>query len=127
FTQLDLEMSFVNQEDVLELNEGLMRHVVKAALGRDLAIPFGRLGYEEALNRYGSDKPDTRLGLELTDVSSIFAHTAFRGFAGALASGGVVKALPVPAAYAQKLSRKALAELEAQAKTHGAGGMAWLR
>jgi aspartyl-tRNA synthetase len=127
FTQLDLEMSFISQEDVLELNEGLMRHVVKTALGRDISVPFKRLGYEEALNRYGSDKPDTRFGLELTGVSPIFAHTAFRGFAGALEAGGVIKALPVSAQHAEKLSRKALSELETQAKTYGAKGMAWLR
>ena len=127
FTQLDLEMSFVDQEDVLELNEGLMHYVVKEALGRDIETPFPRLSYLEAMNRFGSDKPDTRFHLELADVSETFTETEFRGFGSVLEAGGVIKALSVPAEHASTLSRKGLSELEAHAKRHGAKGLAWLR
>ena len=127
FTQLDLEMSFVTQEDVLELNERLMQHVVEEALGRDIETPFPRLAYLGAMNRFGSDKPDTRFGLELTDVSETFTGTEFRGFGSVLEAGGVIKALPVAAEHATTLSRKGLSELEAHAKRHGAKGLAWLR
>ena len=128
FTQLDIEMSFVDQDDVLELNERLMQHVLKAALGRDMPCPVSTPQLSDALmNRYGSDKPDTRFGLELTDLSPVFEGTAFRGFASVLGGGGSVRALPVPAEHAQGLSRKRLAELETHAKTHGAQGLAWLR
>ena len=127
FTQLDIEMSFVDQGDVLDLNERLMQFVLKTALGREIPAPFPRLSYDEALTRYGSDKPDVRFGLELTDLSPIFSETAFRGFASVLASGGSVRALPVPAEHAVGLSRKRLGELKAHAKTYGAQGLAWLR
>ncbi len=127
FTQLDMEMSFVDQDDVLDLNERLMQHVLKTALGRDIPVPFPRLSFQDALSRYGSDKPDVRFGLELTDLSPLFGGTTFRGFASVLGEGGSVRALPVPAEYAQSLSRKRLTELETHAKTHGAQGLAWLR
>ena len=127
FTQLDIEMSFIEQEDILELNEALLQHVIRETLGRDIAAPFARLGYREAMNRYGSDKPDTRYGLELRDLSEAFAGTAFQGFAKVLAGGGVIKALLLPAEHAQGLSRKDFADLEQHAKRHGAKGMAWLR
>ena len=127
FTQLDLEMSFVDQDDVLTLNEGLMQYVVQEALGRSVATPFARLSFEDAMNRYGSDKPDVRFGLELSDLSNTFQNTEFRGFAGALAAGGAVKALRVPAELAGNVSRKGVDALEAHAKTHGAKALAWLR
>ena len=126
FTQLDLEMSFVDEDDVLRLNEELMAFVVKTALDREVPTPFPRLRYRDALDRYGSDKPDLRFDLELVDVSEVFQDTAFRGFATALAGGGVVKALPLPDP-GNALSRKRLDELESHAKGHGAKGMAWLR
>lgn len=127
FTQLDLEMSFVDQDDVLALNEGLMQHVVKAALGRDIITPFPRLTYDDAMNRYGSDKPDVRFDLELSDLSATFQATEFRGFSSALAVGGVVKALQVPVERAETISRKNVDALETHAKTHGAKALAWLR
>lgn len=127
FTQLDIEMSFVTQDEVLALNEGLMAHVFNACLGQELKTPFLRLSYKDAMNRYGSDKPDVRFGLELQDLSEIFSHTGFRGFSSALDDGGSVKALYVPQKDAQSLSRKRLSELEAHAKTHGAKALAWLR
>ncbi len=127
FTQLDVEMAFVDQDDVLELNEGLMEAVVNAATGAEIATPFPRLSYREAMDRYGSDKPDTRFGLPLADASPAFEGTAFRGFSSVLDAGGVVKTLRVPASNAAPLTRRVLDELEAHAKRHGAKGMAWLR
>ena len=127
FTQLDLEMSFVDQDDILDLNERLMQFVLKTALGREVTAPFPRLSYDEAMTRYGSDKPDVRFALELTDLSPVFSSTDFRGFASVLASGGSVRALPVPAEHAGGLSRKRLGELETHAKLYGAQGLAWLR
>ncbi|BDG23575.1 aspartate--tRNA ligase [Thermus thermophilus] len=119
FTQLDLEMSFVEVEDVLELNERLMAHVFREALGVELPLPFPRLSYEEAMERYGSDKPDLRFGLELKEVSPLFRQSGFRVFQEAES----VKALALPKA----LSRKEVAELEEVAKRHKAQGLAWAR
>ena len=127
FTQLDIEMSFVDQEDVLALNEGLMRFVVERALGKEIETPFPRLTYQDAMNRYGSDKPDTRFDLELFDVSEVFNETEFRGFSSVLGSNGAVKALRLPAEQASNVSRKGLDALEAHAKTHGAKALAWFK
>ena len=127
FTQLDIEMSFVDQEDVLGLNEGLMRFVVERALGKETETPFPRLTYQDAMNRYGSDKPDTRFDLELFDVSEVFSETEFRGFSSVLDSGGAIKALRLPAEQASHVSRKGLDALEAHAKTHGARALAWFK
>ncbi|GAA6744552.1 aspartate--tRNA ligase [Thermus brockianus] len=119
FTQLDLEMSFVEVEDILALNERLMAHVFREALGLDLPLPFPRLPYSEAMERYGSDKPDLRFGLELREVGHLFRDSPFQLFRQAES----VKALSAPKA----LSRKEVAELEAVAKRHGAGGLAFAR
>lgn len=127
FTQLDIEMSFVDQEDILNLNEQLMAHVVAATTGATVATPFERVSYHAAMNRFGSDKPDVRFGLELDDITDTFAGSEFRGFAAAVASGGAVKVLKVAAEQAAGISRKVLDELEQRAKRHGAGGLAWLR
>lgn len=127
FTQLDLEMSFVDENDVMELNERLMKRVVDAAVGTELATPFPRIKYQDAMDRFGSDKPDIRFAFELETWDNVFQNTEFRGFSAALDAGGSVKALVVPAAQAEDLSRKALDELEAHAKIHGAKAMAWIR
>ncbi len=127
FTQLDIEMSFVTQDDILALNEGLLQHVVKQATGREITTPFPRLTYQEALARYGSDKPDVRFGLELTDLSSLFRDSQFEGFAGPLGAAGKVMAIHVGGSEAAGISRKHLADLEARAKQAGAKGLAWLR
>ncbi|RIH88564.1 aspartate--tRNA ligase [Calidithermus roseus] len=119
FTQLDLEMSFVEQDDILELNERLAAYVFKETLGLELPIPFPRMSYAQAMNCYGSDKPDLRFGLELADVSELFRGGEFRAFADA----EVVKALVAPAL----LSRREIEELEAIAKGKGAAGLAWSR
>ena len=119
FTQLDMEMSFVEQEDILELNERLAAHILRETLGVDLPLPFPRLSYAEAMNRYGSDKPDLRFGLELQDVTEVFKGGGFRAFASAEA----VKVLVVPT----QLPRKEIEALEATAKAKGAAGLAWAR
>ncbi len=119
FTQLDLEMSFVTQDDILELNERLAAYVVREATGVEVPLPFPRLTYTEAMNRYGSDKPDLRFDLELSDVTEFFKGGEFRAFA----SAETVKALVVPGL----LSRKEIEELEAIAKAKGAAGLAWAR
>ncbi|WP_337845606.1 aspartate--tRNA ligase [Thermus sp.] len=119
FTQLDLEMSFVEVEDILTLNERLMAHVFREALGVELSLPFPRLPYREAMERFGSDKPDLRFGLELKEVGELFRESPFALFREAES----VKALAVPKA----LSRKEIGELEEVAKRHGAGGLAWAR
>jgi aspartyl-tRNA synthetase len=123
FTQLDIEMSFVDQEDILSLNESLMQYVVETALQSPLGLPFQRISYFEAIDSYGSDKPDLRFDLKLQDVSDIFKDSDFRGFSSVLNQKGVIKALAV----SQNFSRKQLEELEAHAKTHGAKAMAWLK
>ncbi len=93
FTQIDVEMSFVDREDIYAVIEGLLQRVWQVALGRDIPTPFPRLRFEEALNRFGTDKPDTRFGLELADFTDEFRHSPFKVFSGAVAAGGVVKAL----------------------------------
>ena len=127
FTQLDMEMSFVDQEDIIELNEGLMQHVVKVANDVELALPFPRLSYAEAMSRYGSDKPDTRFGLELSQISDIFSNTDFRGFSAVLENNGQVNAIIVEAELAKNISRKGLDKLEKHAKLYAAKAMAWLK
>ncbi len=123
FTQLDMEMSFVEPEDIYALNERLLAYVFRQALGIEIETPFPRLPYREAMERFGSDKPDVRFGLELTPAESLFEQSDFRAFKGVLEAGGVVRALVAPAA----LSRKQIEALEEEAKRHGAKGLAWAR
>ena len=124
FTQLDLEMSFVEQEDILALSEGLMYYLVREVLGRELALPFQRISHREAMDRFGSDKPDLRNPLELSDLSAAFSNTEFQAFRGILEAGGVVKAL---ALAGTRLSRRELTQLEEVAKRRGAKGLAWVQ
>src|SRR5262245_29782510 len=93
FTQIDLEMSFIEREDIYNLIEGLLKRVWKVALGMDIPTPFKRVSFQEALNRWGIDKPDTRFGMELVDLTDDFRSSSFKVFSGAIANGGVVKAL----------------------------------
>lgn len=127
FTQLDLEMSFVDSEDVMQLNEALVVDLVREVRPNQqfLALPFPRLSYHEAMDRYGSDKPDLRFSLPLVDVGEALAGSEFRVFSGALESGGVVKVLRAPglASY----SRRQIEELEAIARELGAKGLAWTK
>ena len=96
FTQLDMEMSFMDQDEILALNESLVAHIFKVVKGIDLPLPLPRMTYADAMARYGSDKPDTRYGLELVDVSDIVKDSGFKVFSGAVKSGGQVKVLPIP-------------------------------
>ncbi|GHG06478.1 aspartate--tRNA(Asp) ligase [Deinococcus piscis] len=118
FTQLDLEMSFVDQEDVLEMNSRLLQHIFRRVLDRELSLPLPRLTYQEAMDRYGSDKPDLRFEHAFSDVTDLFAGGEFKAFAGAEA----VKVIAAP-----ELTRKTIDELERIAKQNGAGGLAWLK
>ncbi len=126
FTQIDLEMSFVNEDDVMTVNEGFMKKVFHDVLGVEVKTPFKRLCYDEAMERYGSDKPDTRFGLELVNISDLLVHCEFKVFAGALAAGGSVRAINVKGAAAQ-LTRKEIDKLVEFSKTYKAKGLAYTR
>ncbi len=123
FTQLDMELAFVEPEDLYALNERLLAHVFRAALGVEIETPFPRLPYREAMERFGSDKPDLRFGLELKDAGPLFAASDFRAFRSVLEAGGTVRALVAPA----PLSRKQIEALEEEARRQGARGLAWAR
>ena len=126
FTQIDLEMSFVDVEDVLAIGEGFMRHVFKETLGVDVELPLPRMTYNEAMDRYGSDKPDTRFGMELCDISDSVRGCGFGVFAGALEAGGTVRAINAKGA-AGTLTRKEIDKLTEHARGIGAKGLAWVR
>ena len=125
FSQIDIEMSFVSREDVFDLVEGLFGHVFKRCLGTDIAVPFQRLAYDEAMERYGSDKPDLRFGLELADFTPFVAGGGFDAFKKVVAGGGTVKALVAPGCG--EYSRKRIGELEEVAKVYGATGLASMK
>ncbi|WP_017719243.1 aspartate--tRNA ligase [Kamptonema formosum] len=129
FTQLDMEMSFMSLEDILELNEGLVAHIFKTVKGVELPRPFPRLTYAEAMGRYGSDKPDTRYGLELVDVSDLMKNSGFKVFSGAIAAGGIVKILPVPGGNEaiSNVRIKPGGDLFNEASAAGAKGLAYIR
>ena len=130
FTQIDIEMSFVSRDDVLAATEALIGYVFKKTMGLDLPAHFKRLSYEEAMEHYGTDKPDLRFGLPLRDFGSCAEAGSFQAFKDALAAGGAVKALVVPAAaFGQSAgySRKQIEELENHAKIYKAKGLAWMK
>jgi aspartyl-tRNA synthetase len=124
FTQIDVEMSFATRELVFATIEPLIREVF-AVIGRDITLPFARMSYAEAMARYGSDKPDLRVGMVITDVSGVFADSTFSVFRDAVAGGGVVRGIVVPGGAAA--SRKELDTLAEEAKSLGAGGLVWVR
>ncbi len=126
FTQIDLEMSFVDQEDIMTLVENMIATVVKETLGRDIQTPFLRMTYADAMNRFGSDKPDMRFDMEIQDVSSIFTASEFKAFSETLAAGGVLKAINANG-MAAAASRKVLDDWTATAKLFGAKGLVWLK
>ena len=126
FTQIDLEMSFVDEEDVMTVNEGFIRHVFREVLGKEIETPFRRIRYQEAMDRFGSDKPDTRFGLELCDITDLVKGTEFKVFRGAVDAGGSVRAINAKGAAA-KLSRKEVDKLGEFVKTYRAKGLAFTR
>lgn len=126
FTQIDIEMSFVDMEDVLTIGEGYMKRVFKDALGVDIATPIPRLTYKEAMERFGSDKPDTRYGLEITDLTDAVKSSEFVVFSGAINGGGSVRCINAKGAYSV-LTRKEIDKLTEAAKGSGAKGLAYIR
>jgi aspartyl-tRNA synthetase len=124
FTQIDLEMAFVDVEDVIAVNEGFLQRLFHEIMGVDLTLPLPRLTYEEAMRRYGSDKPDIRFGMELTDISDLVAGSPFKTFADAVATGGSVQLIAVPGG--NTMTRKEIDALGEFVKTYRAKGLAWL-
>ena len=126
FTQIDLEMSFVDMEDVLHIGEGYMKRVFKEALGVDIQLPLPRITYKEAMERFGSDKPDTRYGMELYDLSDIVKDCGFGVFSNTVKDGGSVRGITAKNAF-KSLSRKEIDKLTDSVKGNGAKGLAWAR
>ncbi|MCP9824382.1 aspartate--tRNA ligase [Synechococcus sp. EJ6-Ellesmere] len=129
FTQLDIQMCFMGQEEILKLNEALIAAISKAARGVELPRPFPRLSWHEAMDRYGTDRPDTRYGMELTNVSDLVAGMGFKVFSGAVAAGGSVKCIAVPGGN-EALSNvriKPGGDVFSEAQAAGAGGLAFIR
>lgn len=129
FTQLDMEMSFMSEEEILQLNEDLICHLFQQVKGIQLPRPFPRLTYVEAMDRYGTDKPDTRFGLELVDVSDLVKDSGFKVFSSAVASGGRVKVLPIPGGNEtiSNVQIKPGGDLFREASEGGAKGLAYIR
>jgi aspartyl-tRNA synthetase len=126
FTQIDIETSFMSQDDIISLMEDMMSEMMSKVKGLQIETPFARMPYKEAMDRFGSDKPDTRFGMELVDLSEIVKDSSFKVFAGAVASGGQVKAINVKQAAA-KYSRKDIDALTEFVGVYGAKGLAWLK
>ena len=125
FTQVDLEMSFIDREDILSLIEEMMKSLFNNVLGVDLKTPFERLSYQESMDRFGNDKPDLRFGLELRDMADLAARGTFKVFLDALQGGGMVKAINGKGMAG--LSRKEIDTLTAEAQSFGAKGLAWIK
>lgn len=126
FTQIDLEMSFVQMEDILNLGEGFVKYLFKRALDIDIPTPLPRLTYTEAMERYGSDKPDTRFGMEITDISDLVADSGFGVFSSAISGGGTVRGICAKNA-AGVYTRKEIDKLTEYVRGIGAKGLAWIR
>ncbi|MFN7526898.1 MAG: aspartate--tRNA ligase [Dolichospermum sp.] len=129
FTQLDMEMSFMSEDEIIELNEKLVCHIFKTVKGIDLPRPFPRLPYAQAMAKYGSDKPDTRYGLELVDVSDVLKDSGFKVFREAIANGGIVKILPIPNGNdaISNVRIKPGGDIFREAAEAGAKGLAYIR
>lgn len=126
FTQIDLEMSFVDIDDVIEVNERLLRKIFKEILNIDIHLPIERITYREAMERFGSDKPDIRFGFELVDLNETVKNCGFKIFTSAVENGGAVKAINVKG-HGDKFSRKDITKLEDYIKDYGAKGLAWVK
>lgn len=125
FTQIDLEMSFVSREDVIEVMEGLIKEIWKAGAGIELKTPFPRLSYQDSMDRYGLDAPDTRFALELQEITDVFKNTQFKVFANVISKGGIIKAIKIE--KGAEFSRSEIDEMEKQTAIYGAKGMAWIK
>lgn len=125
FTQIDVEMSFITEEDIMQLMEGMIAHLFVTCLGRKLPLPFPRLSYREAISRYGKDNPDTRYDLEINELTDLLQGSGFKLFAEISAAGGVVKAIRID--NGKRLSRKDLDDLKDFVVQYGAKGLAWAR
>jgi aspartyl-tRNA synthetase len=123
FTQIDVEMSFIDREDVFRTMEGLMERIFRDVLGVRIPLPFPKMGYREAMDRFGVDKPDTRFGLEIADYTALLKDTEFRVFAEVAAKGGVIRGITVPGLG--ESSRSELASMEEVARIGGARGLSW--
>jgi len=126
FTQIDLEMSFVDVDDILGVVEGLLKKLFGELLGEEISLPLPRYTYKEVMERFGSDKPDLRYGMEITDISDLVKDCGFSVFTGALAEGGSVRGINVKG-YASTLTRKEIDKLTEYARGCGAKGLAWVR
>lgn len=126
FTQIDLEMSFVDVDDVIDVQERFMKKVFKDVMNVDIATPFPRYSFDEAMERFGSDKPDTRFGFELKSLNETVKDSEFQVFANALASGGDVRGINIEDG-ADKFSRKDIDKLQEAAKHYGAKGLVWIK
>ena len=126
FTQIDLEMSFVDMDDVLAIQEGYLKKLFHDIKGVDIKLPLRRMSYQDAMERFGSDKPDLRFGFELKDISELVKGTEFQVFSNALSSGGSVRGICIENA-SDKFSRKDIDKLTENAKHYGAKGLVWIR
>lgn len=126
FTQIDIETSFQTSDEIMEMTENMMKHVMKKVKGLDIELPLKRMSYDEAMNRFGSDKPDTRFALELINASEVFASSDFKVFKGAIETGGRVSLLNVKG-EAANYSRKDIDKLTEFVNVYGAKGLAWLK
>ncbi|TFB24901.1 aspartate--tRNA ligase [Filobacillus milosensis] len=126
FTQLDIETSFMSQEEIMEMTEEMLQVVVEKVKGIKVEKPFPRMTYDEAMERYGSDKPDTRFGLELVNMNDVVANSGFKVFKGAVESGGKVSAINVKG-HADEFSRKDIDKLTEAVAVYGAKGLAWMK
>lgn len=126
FTQVDIEMSFVDEEDVIEMNERLIAYIMKTVKGVDITLPLPRMTYDDAMNYYGVDKPDTRFDLKLKDVSDFSENVDFKVFKSTVDNGGAVKSIVIKN-EADNYSRKDIDKLEAFTKNYGAKGLAWMK
>ncbi|MBQ8164017.1 MAG: aspartate--tRNA ligase [Clostridia bacterium] len=125
FTQIDMEISFTDEDEIIAINEGYIKYIFKNFMKQDLKTPFERITWRDAMDRFGSDKPDMRFGFELKELSDIVKNTEFKVFAGAIENGGSVRAINVKGGA--KFSRKEIDSLTEVAKTYKAKGMAWLK
>jgi aspartyl-tRNA synthetase len=127
FTQIDIEMSFIAEDDIIRTMEGLMAHIFKTCLDKTLKSPFPRISYHDAMARYGRDNPDVRFGLELQDLTESLKDAEFKLFQEVISTGGIVKAVKIDADHGKLISRKDLDGLKDYVSTYGAKGLAWAR